>query len=220
VPQAGLEDAMLLIGQYDSPFVRRVGIAMTLYDIAFDHAPWSGFGDVDKIARYNPLRRVPTLALDDGTVLTDSFVILEAIDEMVGPDQAFLDRPGADRIAMLRLCAFAAGVADKGVSLVYEGAFREGLPMWVERCRSQVLDTLALLDAERAARTSEWLFGEELSHADIVLATMFRFIGEALPGLLAASDVPALQHHSEACEALPAFRNVCQPFQLTMPEAE
>jgi glutathione S-transferase len=211
---------MLLIGQYDSPFVRRVGVAMTLYGIAFEHAPWSGFGDVDKIARYNPLRRVPTLVLDDGTVLTDSFVILEVIDEMVGPDRAFLDRPGADRIAMLRLCAFAAGTADKGVSLVYEGAFREGLPMWVERCRSQVLDTLALLDAERTARTSEWLFGGQLSHADIVLATMFRFISEALPGMFAMADFAALHHHSEACEALPAFRNVCQPFRLTMPEGE
>ncbi|SDC65453.1 Glutathione S-transferase [Sphingomonas sp. YR710] len=208
---------MLLIGQYDSPFVRRVGIAMTLYGIAFDHAPWSGFGDVDKIARHNPLRRVPALVLDDNSVLTDSFVILEAIDDMVGPDRAFLGRAGADRIAMLRLCAFAAGVADKGVSLVYERAFREGLPMWVERCQSQVRDTLALLDAERAARTSEWLFGDQLSHADIVLATMLRFISEALPGMFAMSGLAALRRHSEACEALPVFQSICQPYQLTMP---
>lgn len=211
---------MLLIGQYDSPFVRRVGVAMTLYGVGFEHAPWSGFGDVDKIALYNPLRRVPTLVLDDGTVLTDSFVILEVIDDMVGAERAFLDRAGADRIAMLRLCAFAAGGADKGVSLVYERAFREGLPMWVERCRSQVLDTLALLDAERAARESAWLFGETLSHADIILATMFRFIREALPGMFAMSDFPALYRHSGACEALPAFRSVCQPFLLTMPGEE
>lgn len=208
---------MLLIGQYDSPFVRRVAVALTLYGVAFDHAPWSGFGDVDKIARYNPLRRVPTLVMDDDVVLTDSFVILEAIDDLVGPERAFLDRAGADRIAMLRLSAFAAGVADKGVSLVYERAFREGLPMWVERCRSQVLDTLALLESERAARTSDWLFGDRLSHADIVLATMLRFVSEALPGLFVLSDLPALHRHSEACEALPAFRAVCQPFRLTMP---
>lgn len=208
---------MLLIGQYDSPFVRRVAVALTLYGVAFDHAPWSGFGDVDKIARYNPLRRVPTLVMDDDVVLTDSFVILEAIDDLVGPERAFLDRAGADRIAMLRLSAFAAGVADKGVSLVYERAFREGLPMWVERCRSQVLDTLALLEAERAACTSDWLFGDQLSHADIVLATMLRFVSEALPGLFVLSDLPVLHRHSKACEALPAFRAVCQPFRLTMP---
>ena len=43
---------MILIGQYDSPFVRRVAIAMRLYGIAFEHKPWSTFGDADKIAPY------------------------------------------------------------------------------------------------------------------------------------------------------------------------
>jgi glutathione S-transferase len=31
---------MILIGQYDSPFVRRVAITMRLYGIAFEHRPW------------------------------------------------------------------------------------------------------------------------------------------------------------------------------------
>ena len=60
---------MILIGQYDSPFVRRVGIALTLYGMAFEHRPWSVFGDTEKIRPYNPLVRVPTLVLDDGEVL-------------------------------------------------------------------------------------------------------------------------------------------------------
>ena len=30
---------MILIGRYDSPFVRRVGIALTLYGMAFEHRP-------------------------------------------------------------------------------------------------------------------------------------------------------------------------------------
>ena len=30
---------MILIGQYDSPFVRRVGIALTLYGLPFRHEP-------------------------------------------------------------------------------------------------------------------------------------------------------------------------------------
>ncbi len=52
---------MILIGQYDSPFVRRVAIAMRLYGLPFEHRPWATFGDADQIAPYNPLRRVPTL---------------------------------------------------------------------------------------------------------------------------------------------------------------
>ena len=63
---------MFLIGQYDSPFVRRVAIALRLYGIPFEHRPWSTFGDAETIAPYNPLRRVPTLVLDDGEALIES----------------------------------------------------------------------------------------------------------------------------------------------------
>ena len=116
---------MLLIGQYDSPFVRRVGIALTIYEMAFEHAPWSTFGEADKIAKYNPLRRVPTLVLDDGAVLMDSASILMVLDGMAGPERAVLARPGEDGLHSLRIAAMAAGVADKGVSLLYERVLRE-----------------------------------------------------------------------------------------------
>ena len=88
---------MFLIGQYDSPFVRRVAIAMRLYGIAFEHRPWSTFGDADKIAPYNPLRRVPTLVLDSGEALIESTAILDYLDETVGPDRAMLPARGEAR---------------------------------------------------------------------------------------------------------------------------
>ena len=50
---------MILIGQFDSPFVRRVGIAMTLYELPFSHRPWSVFGDVEKIRPYKDHGRAP-----------------------------------------------------------------------------------------------------------------------------------------------------------------
>src|SRR5438477_707985 len=86
--------AMILIGQYDSPFVRRVAIALRLYGLAFEHRPWSTFGDADKIAPYNPLRRVPTLVLDDGEALIESTIILDYLDELVGEAKAMLPRGG------------------------------------------------------------------------------------------------------------------------------
>ena len=206
---------MKLIGQYDSPFVRRVGITLTLYGIAFEHLPWSTFGDADKIAPYNPLRRVPVLVFDDGVSVMDSSVIVTLLDEMAGND-AVLARTGVDFRAMLRWCALAAGAADKGVSLVYEKAFRDGLPMWVDRCRAQVTDTLDLLDRERAA-AGDWFGGPSMSHADLLTATVFRFISEALAGQFDLARWPALVAHSEACEAMPAFQAIQQPYALTPP---
>jgi len=206
---------MKLIGQYDSPFVRRVGITLTLYGIAFEHLPWSTFGDADKIAPYNPLRRVPVLVFDDGISVMDSGAIVTLLDEMAGND-AVLARTGVDFRAMLRWCALAAGAADKGVSLVYEKTFRDGLPMWVDRCRAQVTDTLDLLDRERVA-AGKWFGGSSMNHADLLTATVFRFISEALAGQFDLARWPALVAHSEACEAMPAFQAIQQPYALTPP---
>src|SRR6185437_12685604 len=106
------EDAMFLIGQYDSPFVRRVAIAMRLYGLKFEHKPWSTFGDADRIAPYNPLRRVPTLVLDDGEALIDSAAILDYLDEIARDQdkiagEAMLPSRGKARRRQLRLCALA-----------------------------------------------------------------------------------------------------------------
>src|SRR6201988_2429095 len=98
---------MFLIGQYDSPFVRRVAIALRLYGLPFEHRPWSTFGDADKIAPYNPLRRVPTLVLDSGEALIESTAILDSLDELVGPERAMLPAKAEARRKQLRLCALA-----------------------------------------------------------------------------------------------------------------
>jgi len=209
---------MLLIGQYDSPFVRRVGIALRLYGMAFDHAPWSTFGDAERIAAYNPLIRVPTLVFDDGVALMDSAAILDVLDEMVGADRAMIARQGPDRREALRLMALAAGAADKGVSLLYERALRtEALDLWVERCRTQVTGALQALEAARAARATPWLFGETLGHADVLLTTMLRFVREALPGVFELDGWPALAAHAARCEALPVFQEIAQPYRLVKP---
>src|SRR5258708_28726681 len=87
---------MILIGQYDSPFVRRVAIALRLYELPFEHQPWSTFGDADKIAPYNPLRRVPTLALHSGEGGIESTAILRYLDAWGGPGKGQIAgaRPG------------------------------------------------------------------------------------------------------------------------------
>src|SRR5262249_12878252 len=124
---------MFLIGQYDSPFVRRVAIAMRLYGLAFEHRPWSTFGDADKLGAYNPLSRVPTLVLDSGEALIESSIILDHLDDQVGEAKSMIAARGAERRRQLRLCALAAGLGDKAVSLLYERVLRkEPLRLWVE----------------------------------------------------------------------------------------
>ena len=52
-------ESMILIGMYDSPFVRRVAVSMQVLGLAYEHRNWSVGKDFDKIRRYNPLGRVP-----------------------------------------------------------------------------------------------------------------------------------------------------------------
>ncbi len=204
---------MFLIGQYDSPFVRRVAIAMRLYGIAFEHRPWSTFGDADKIAPYNPLRRVPTLVLDDGEALIESTIILDYLDELVGAEQAMLPRSGAARRKHLRICALASGLGDKAVSLLYERVLRkeQQLALWVERCQAQIADVLAVLEAERAKLTTPYWLGDRIGHADVAVACVVRFTREAHPQLFDVARYPALSAHADRCEALAAFREIVQP---------
>src|SRR5205807_9708000 len=176
---------MFLIGQYDSPFVRRVAIALRLYGLAFEHRPWSTFGEGDKIAPYNPLRRVPTLVCEDGEALIESTAILDYLDELAGPGKAMIAARGEARRRGLKICALATGLADKGVSLLYERVLRKDASskIWVERCQTQIGGVLEVLEKERAAIASPFWFGAAIGHADIAVACALRFTGEAHSGL-------------------------------------
>lgn len=204
---------MILIGQYDSPFVRRVGIALTLYSMPFEHRPWSTFGDADKLRPYNPLTRVPTLVLDDGDVLIESHSILDHLDSLVPADKRMFPVAEPSRRQALKIAALATGMADKAVSLFYElRLHQQTSDMFVERCRTQVSGAATLLESDRTRRPGDFWFGAKIGHADIAAAAALRFIAEAHPGLLPLAQFPALANHAQRLEKLPAFQAISQPF--------
>jgi glutathione S-transferase len=204
---------MILIGQYDSPFVRRVGIALTLYGMPFEHRPWSAFRDADKLRPFNPLVRVPTLVLDDGEVVIESPAILDWLDSLVPPERVLLPAAQPARRQALKVMALATGIADKAVSLFYEKRLHDTVSdLWMERCRSQILGTLALLEQDRAARPGAFWFGDRIGHADIAVAATLRFVGEAHPGIIPLAGYPALAADAARLEAMPVFQAISQPF--------
>ncbi len=204
---------MILIGQYDSPFVRRVAIALHLYGMPYEHRPWSTFGDGDQIAAFNPLRRVPTLVLADGEVVIESGAILDCLDEMAGPDKALIAVRGAARRRTLRICALATGLADKAVSLVYERVLHQAVSQtWVDRCQTQIAGVLDALEAERGSLSNLFWFSDRIGHADIALVCALRFLREAHPGIFDGVRWPALAAHAKRCEGLTVFQAVMQAF--------
>ena len=204
---------MILIGMFDSPYVRRVAVSLRLLDLDFEHRDWSVGADFDRIRAFNPLGRVPTLALDDGEVLSESSAILDWLDESVGAQRALLPRDGADRRRSLQIMALATGAADKGVAQLYERAFRppeKRHEPWVARCRTQMETTLAVLDRICADTQGTWLGGDRIGQVDITLTAVSTFLHEALE--LDPARHPALARRTALGEALPAFRAFHRPF--------
>ena len=203
---------MILIGQYDSPFVRRVGIALRLYGMDFEHRPWSVFGDGEAVRALNPLMRVPTLVLDDGFALIDSHMMLDYLDSLVPLEVALFPRAEPARHRVLKVATLGTGLAEKAVSLFYERQLHDVTsPVWEARCAKQIGSVLDALEADRAGRPGPWWFGQ-LSHADIAVACALRFVQDAHPGLLAQNRHPALTKHAALCEQMPVFSDIFQPF--------
>ncbi len=207
---------MLLIGMFDSPFVRRVAITMKLLDLPFEHANWSVGKDFDRIREYNPLGRVPTLVIGRNESLIESGAILDYLDELVGPERALLPRSGPERRQALHLMAMATGAAEKGVLQVYEGAFRPESKRhqpWLDRLRTQMSASLAAIDRYVGERgVSQWLVGKRMTQADITVACAFTFLNDTLR---VASDrvmFQSLAMFASRCESLPPFQETRTPF--------
>jgi glutathione S-transferase len=198
--------AMLLIGMFDSPFVRRVAVSLKLLGFAFEHANWSVGKDHAQIRRYNPLGRAPTVVLDDGEVLIESAAILDHLDSVVGPQRALVPTHGPSRRQVLQLMALATGAAEKGLDLIYERIMRppeKRHEPWEERCRSQMHGAFGELERRHAQRPDGWLVGEHLTQADITLACVWACLREALA--LEDEPYPSLTALARRCEALPEF---------------
>lgn len=203
---------MMLIGQYDSPFVRRVAIGLTLYDLRFEHRPWSVFADAEAVRRHAPLGRVPALVMADGDTVTGTDAILDTIDGMV-PEQRRLYPPHQPaRRRALNIAALASGITDKVIAWYYDKRFHDTpSAAYAQRCRDQVAGALDWLDADRRGRPTPFWFGEALGHADIAVAAMIRHMHDAMPGLMAPDAHPALSEHCRRLEAMPVFEAISQP---------
>jgi glutathione S-transferase len=197
---------MILVGQYDSHFTRRVAIALHLLGLQFGRNTLSGFSDADEMRKINPLGRIPSLILDDGEVIIDSAAILDHLDEVVGPARALLPPSGAPRRRALRVVALANGIVEKSGAIVYESALRppeKRHQPWLDRCLVQALSGLRALEA--ATPAGGWYVGERPMQPDLTVACMMDYLRERLPEALAARPVPKLTDFARRFADLPAF---------------
>jgi glutathione S-transferase len=193
---------MILVGQYDSPFVRRVAVSLRILGFTYEHDTRSVFADFAAMRQVNPLGRIPSLVLADGETLIDSAAILDWLDQSVGAERALTPAAGPERRDVLRRIALATGAIDKAGAATYERLIRPlayRWPDWIERCRIQATGAIEALAA------LSWPMVGRLDQAQITTACMIRYVRMSDPDLIPPGGYPALDTLSARCEALPEF---------------
>jgi glutathione S-transferase len=141
---------MILRSSPASPFGRKTKIAASLLGLAVTVVEADTMNPTDSIRRENPLGKIPTLVLDDGTTLFDSSVIVAYLDTLAGGNRLIPAEIGP-RFAALRLEALADGLCEAALLQVYEGRWREEArrdPTWIEHQAGKVSRALAELEAK------------------------------------------------------------------------
>jgi glutathione S-transferase len=174
---------MKLLGSIFSPYTRKVRVVLAEKRIEcelemVDVAP------VDNaVNRHNPLGKIPTLVLDDGTALFDSRVIVEFLDN-VSPFSRLIPDDNRDRVQVRRWEALADGVLDAGLLVRYE-ALRdkhEQSKAWSEKQLARMHRGMAQIAADLDGRP--WCHGERYSLADIALGCCLGWLDFRRPGNL------------------------------------
>ena len=173
---------MKLIGSYTSPYVRKVRVVLAekKIDCAFEEAIPNTPGS--RVPEYNPLGKIPVLALDDGRRLYDSRVIVEFLDN-VSPVNRLIPAENRERSEVKRWEALADGTLDAALLLRYESQRpeRQRSPDWIARQSGKVEGGLAAMDRDLADKP--WCTGIDFTLADVAVGCCLGWLEFRCPEL-------------------------------------
>ena len=157
---------------------------------------------------YNPVGRVPTLELDDGTILTESLLILNYIDTLHA-GRPLLPRDGSERWRTLAEMGTAAGML-------------EGIVTWARELRRPEHERspgVIALETTRVNRTADVLeravarggYAGKVNAARIVLGCALGWVDPRHPVWIWRAGRPALTAWFEAIAATASFQATVPP---------
>ncbi len=196
---------MKLLSSTASPYTRKVRIVLAEKKIECELQPVDVQPAENPVNAHNPLGKIPTLILDDGTALYDSRVIVEFLDS-VSPISRLIPDATRDRVAVRRWEALADGVTDAGILVRYESLRdkREQSQAWSDKQLARMRRGMAQMAADLGERSL--CHGERYTLADIALGSCLGWLGFRKPGGVDwHKDYPALAKHYEKMMERPAF---------------
>lgn len=196
---------MKLLGSVPSPYTRKVRIVLAEKKIDCDFEIADVSQSDSAVAERNPLGKVPTLILDDGTALFDSRVIVEFLDG-ASPLARLIPEDNRERVAVRRWEALADGSLDAGLLLRYESqrAKREQSKAWTDKQAGKLRRGLATIAAELGERA--WCHGDRYTLADIAVGCCLGWVDFRKPGGIGWRDeYPNLAQHYGKLMERPSF---------------
>ena len=195
---------MKLVGRYDSPYVRRVGVSLLVLGMSFEHLPLSPFSQAGELRKFSAIGRMPVLVLDNGEILIESAAILDYLDEIAGPSRALIPTTGEERRKSLRILASATAACDKAIAINYERRRPQEMIFvdWIARCRAQLDAALSELEGLNLE------LGDlrPLKQTEITTACMFGYIKRVEANAVSGGRHPLLDRLSAVCEAREEFK--------------
>ncbi len=194
----------MLILRYSaaSPYARKIRIAAELLGLSdrIEIVSANTADPADSLRAQNPLGKIPTLVLEDGSSLYDSRVIADYLDHLAGGGRVIPADPGR-RFQALRLQALGDGINDAALLIRYETATRPEALRHAETIALQQGKIDRALDALEAAPPSG---PPDIGHIAVACALGYldlRFAGawrESRPRLAAwlrdfAANIPAFE---------------------------
>src|SRR2546421_9995633 len=188
-----------------SPYARKVRIVLAEKKIECELQPVDVSPVDNPVNAHNPLGKIPTLVLDDGTALYDSRVIVEFLDN-ASPISRLIPEDVRDRVAVRRWEALADGVLDAGLLVRYESLRdrHERSQAWTDKQLARMHRGMEQMASELAERG--FCHGERYSLADIALGSCLGWLAFRKPGEPDwHAKYPVLARHYHKLMERPAF---------------
>lgn len=170
---------MILRSSPASPFGRKVRMALSVLGMLdrVEVVNADTTSPTDSIRAQNPLGKIPTLILEDGTAVYDSRVIVDHLDHTDGRGILV---PPAQRLHVLRQQALADGLMDAAILQMYEKRFRppeHHVQSWLDHQQGKVERALAFAEASLSAPGKGDPHIGEIAQAAALGYLDFRFAG-------------------------------------------
>jgi glutathione S-transferase len=196
---------MILYHSLTSPYARKVRIILLEKRVAYESVNVAE--SARPVAEHNPLGKVPTLVLDDGTVLFDSRVITEALEGLY-PEPRLIPVAPRDRALVRRWEAMADGLCDVLIPVVIDSRrpAEQQDRAYAIKLEGKVRAGLDYVQPFVAGRDN---IGAEFSLADIALVSALGYINLRRPELLVGRSI--LAAYVERQLTRPSLRETVPP---------